>query len=154
MTISEYITDLYIHWWLGIPRPIPGPLAYAKPVERVDRPVVKVKTDGWEDMQPIRVKYDGGKEEIKALQRKDDGLVTYFRPKGKVASTGKESGLTEADMTELAKRKVSQETGEKLKLLFYLNPEISAGAMSKESGLGMRTCENALAAFRAAENEK
>lgn len=41
MTLSEYIADFYIHTWLGIPRPIPGPLAYARPVERVERPVVK-----------------------------------------------------------------------------------------------------------------
>lgn len=43
MTISERITDVYLHWWLGLPRPIPGPLAYAKAPEVKVEPV---KTDG------------------------------------------------------------------------------------------------------------
>lgn len=153
MNLSDQLIDWLVHTWDGIPRPIPGPLAVA----RVEKPMaVKIQpvNDGWEDMPPVRVKYENGKEEVKYMQRKIVGLDTLFRPKttGLVNGSQISHTLTGNDLKELTKRSISQKTGEKLKLIFAVNPDISAGTLAKESGLGMRTCEGALAAFRVAAN--
>lgn len=154
MTLSDRLTDFYIHWWLGIPRPVRGPLAYAKaPAKVAEKPRPVVKSE-WEDLPEFKCKDQNGNEFSRYMQRKETADGTLYRPADRKTASGIPHTLTDKDLEELAERKVSVKTGEKLKMEFAADPDISAGDLEKKCGMSIRTCENALAAFRVAAGLK
>lgn len=152
--------DKIIDWWLHdcvfgpmLPRPVPGPLAVVVTPVKAKPVPVPVKSE-WEDMPPIKIQDEKGNVSFRYLEKREVEDGTEFRPKDRpLSSVTVDHNLTKVDISELTKRKVGIETGQAAKLIFAVNPDISAGDLAKEIKKSMRTCENALAAFRVGVSE-
>lgn len=131
----------------GLPPPVEKP--------RQAAPKVKPKpVSDWVDMDPIICVDQNNNKYKRYMQKRETPDGTEYRPADRKTTSGVLHTLTDKDLEELTARKVGIKTGERLKILFATEPNISAGRLAKESGKSIRTCENALAAFRAAAGLK
>lgn len=150
----KWIEHFYIHWWLGIPEAIPGPLAakqQPQPAKKAE-PKQQPASNEWKDLD-IEIGY-GYNMNIVTLETNskynNEGFECDIRPKSVGGKKSVRPTLTDRDRVELSRRNVTQRAGERLKPIFAANPKISAGDLAKAGDYKMRTCESAIAAFRAA----
>jgi len=153
--IGDWLIDFEVHTLRGIPHPVPGPLSLpAAPASPKEPVKPKPVDDGWKRAFTI-LQGEGQKMFSTTVQTK-----TVFTPDGRMESDVRIAGrnrvslspdLSDADRVELKARGVSQKAGEFLKPFFAVSPLLSASDLeSVNQEYKRRTCEGALAAFRAA----
>lgn len=159
MTIFSRITAALIEFEVrvihGIPEAVSGPLS--NPVAKVAPPIQAKRekpTDDWRQAF-VMTQQEGRKTFVVPVRTK-----TTYRPDGMESEVRVGSGgakvqvnpeLSEQDLYHLQNRGVSQKAGEHLKQYFAANPLLSASDLVAANGkYQARTCEGALAAFRAA----
>lgn len=152
--IGDWLIDFEVHHLRGLPRPVPGPLSV--PVApKVEKPKPeKPKDDGWRRAFTV-LQGDGKKLFASTVQTR-----TVFTDDGRMEADVRIAGqsrvalspdLSDADRVELKARGVSQKAGEFLKPFWVVSPLMSAADLESVNGeYRIRTCEGALAAFRAA----
>lgn len=131
-----------------------GPGLPDPPAKVVRQPTKQEKQDDeWKRAFSVPVK-EGGKVFAVNVDTKtcftDDGLESIVRTShgAKVVLSAE---LTDLDVIELQRRNIAKKAGEHLKAFFAMNPLMSASELEfANEKYKIRTCEGALAAFRAA----
>lgn len=130
----------------GLPDP-PAKVSVKQPAKQ------EKQDDEWKRAFSVPIKENGKVFAVNVDTKTDftdDGLVSFVRT-SHGAKVVLSTELTDLDIVELQRRNIATKAGKHLKQFFAMNPLMSATELEMANEkYKIRTCEGALAAFRAA----